>query len=85
MEAMFAEGAGGENDERRRAAFQLNREIQGAADVMGGYVGAQRYASAISRKQYGVDIDRLDARQLWRIIFTVRNRAAAKRKLGARS
>ena len=78
--AMAAEGAGGADDQRRRAAFALKAEIAKCADVLGGVVGATRYAEAIARSKYRASLETLSAKQVWCVFFTIRNRANKKRQ-----
>jgi len=84
----FSELAGGqttetkrekEADERRRALWSLGmtEDIHGAA--FGGKDGARRYADALFEKVHGTDRLTATARQVWAVIFTLRNRAAARR------
>lgn len=63
------------NDERI-AEWKLLAEIKAAADV-----GIdRRYAEAICRRQYGCTIIEASAKQKWNLMFTIKNRASAKRK-----
>lgn len=41
---------------------------------------AEGYAAAICRMQYKCDLDAATARQLWRLVFTIRNRKKAEGK-----
>jgi len=78
--AMATESASGANDQRRRAAFALKAEIAKCADVLGGAVGATRYAEAIAWNKYRTGIEGLSAKQVWCVFFTIRNRANKKRQ-----
>lgn len=94
----FAELAGGRpqaanaadaraGDERARALWALSLEETEAAGAFGSAGEARRYADALLRGIHGTDRDGATARQLWAVIFTLRNRAAARRRktaLGAR-
>lgn len=67
----------GEGD-RRRAMAAIYSACQGAADVLGS--GAHAYALSLLDKIHGVTAEQATARQIWQVIFTIRNRAAAKRR-----
>ena len=74
-------------DERRRALWALARVEGEVAGAFGGRGDAARYADALFGKIHRTDRDRATARQIWSVIFTLRNRAAgrrAKTPLGAR-
>ena len=74
-------------DERRRALWALARVEGEVAGAFGGRGEAARYADALFGKIHRTDRDRATARQIWSVIFTLRNRAAARRAktpLGAR-
>ena len=74
-------------DERRRALWALARVEGEVAGAFGGRGEAARYADALFGKIHRTDRDRATARQIWSVIFTLRNRAAgrrAKTRLGAR-
>jgi len=76
-----------EADERRRALWNLDRAEDCLAIKFGGKDGARRYADSLFAKVHGTDRLSATARQVWAVIFTLRNRAAAKRAktaLGAR-
>ncbi len=63
------------NDERI-AEWKLLQEIKAAADVGIDH----RYAEAICKRQYGCTIIEATAKQKWNLLFTIKNRASAKRK-----
>ena len=67
-------------DERRRALWALNLEEGRLEDYFGGREGARRYADSLFWKIHQTDRLTANARQVWAVIFTLRNRAA-KRKL----
>ena len=73
----------GESD-RTKALHVLKLECQRSADVFGSFAGAEAYATALLRKTHklpeGSEWRLAHARQLWQTMFTLRNRAAAKRK-----
>ena len=74
-------------DEERRALWALNFAERDAAGTLGGREGARRYADALFRKIHKTDRYGATARQVWAVIFTLRNRATkrrAKTALGAR-
>ena len=74
-------------DERRRAQWALNLVEGEVGDQFGGREGARRYADALFARIHGTDRETATARQIWAVIFTLRNRAAkirAKTATGAR-
>ena len=74
-------------DEVRRAQWALRQVELSVADAFGGREGAMRYADALFRKIHKTDRYGATARQVWAVIFTLRNRATkrrAKTALGAR-
>ena len=74
-------------DERARALWSLARVEGEVAGAFGGRGEAARYADALFGKIHRTDRGRATARQIWAVIFTLRNRAAgrrAKTPLGAR-
>ena len=74
-------------DEERRALWALNLVEGEVAGTLGGREGARRYADALFRKIHKTDRYGATARQVWAVIFTLRNRAAKIREktaLGAR-
>lgn len=74
-------------DEERRALWALNLVEEEVAGTLGGREGARRYADALFRKIHKTDRYGATARQVWAVIFTLRNRATkrrAKTALGAR-
>lgn len=75
------------SDEQARALWALNLEEGEVAGTLGGREGARRYADALFRKIHKTDRYGATARQVWAVIFTLRNRATkrrAKTALGAR-
>ena len=94
--AYFGELAGGEAehssaiksvDEDRRALWALNLVEGEVAGAFGGREGARRYADALFGKIHRTSRLAATAKQIWAVIFTLRNRAAgrrAKTALGAR-
>ena len=68
-------------DERRRALWALNLEEGRLEDHFGGREGARRYADSLFWKIHQTDRLTATARQVWAVIFTLRNRA--KKKLRA--
>lgn len=74
-------------DEERRALCSLGMEEAAQADAFGGREGARRYADALFAKIHRTDRLGATAKQIWAVIFTLRNRAAkirSKTALGAR-
>ena len=74
-------------DAERRALWALNLVEGEVAGTLGGREGARRYADALFRKIHKTDRYGATARQVWAVIFTLRNRATnrrAKTALGAR-
>ena len=66
-------------DEERRALWALNIVEGEVAGTLGGREGARRYADALFRKIHKTDRYGATARQVWAVIFTLRNRANSKR------
>lgn len=73
----------GESD-RAKALYVLKLECQRSADVFGGYQQAEAYAGYLlvhaHKLPEGEEWRTAHAKQLWQVTFTMRNRAAAKRK-----
>ena len=67
------------SDEVRRAQWALGLVEGETADAFGGREGARRYADALFRKIHKTDRYGATARQVWAVIFTLRNRANSKR------
>lgn len=65
-----------QTEPRRQAETVLFREVQAAAAA--GIT--PKYVEAICCTQYRCCIAEASANQLWKLVYTVRNRAAAKRK-----
>ena len=68
------------SDEVRRALWSLTLvegEVEGA---LGGRDGARRYADALFAKIHRTDRLAASARQIWAVIFTLRQRARNKRR-----
>lgn len=66
-------------DELARALWSLNLEEEAQAGALGGREGARRYADALFKRIHKTDRYAATARQVWAVIFTLRNRAAGKR------
>ena len=82
-----AEKEADESDERRRAFWSLKVEEGRCADCFGGEDGVRRYADALFRAIHRRRRHEATARQVWAVIFTLRERAArmrSKTALGAR-
>jgi len=73
----------GESD-RAKALHILKLECQRSADAFGGFAAAEAYATYLLRHTHklpeGTEWRTAHAKQLWQTMFTLRNRAAAKRK-----
>ena len=67
------------SDERTRALWSLNLVEGEVADALGGRDGARRYADALFAKIHKTDRLAASARQIWAVIFTLRNRANGRR------
>ena len=75
------------SDEVRRAIWTLGLVEGEVAGALGGREGARRYADALFAKIHKTSRVVASARQIWAVIFTLRNRAAktrARTALGAR-
>ena len=75
------------DDEQRRAQWSLGLVEGETADAFGGHEGARRYADALFARIHKTDRYAATAKQVWAVIFTLRNRAAkirSKTALGAR-
>ena len=67
------------DDEQARALWTLNLVEGEVAGTLGGREGARRYADALFRKIHKTERYAATARQVWAVIFTLRNRAKAHR------
>ena len=67
------------DDEQARALWALNLVEGEVAGMLGGREGARRYADALFRKIHKTERHAATARQVWAVIFTLRNRAKARR------
>lgn len=64
------------NDGKRRALWNLEREMKRAAPALGH---AQRYVCAIADDKFGTtDFSRLSEKQVWTLVFDLRRAAARK-------
>ena len=63
-------------DEGRRAQWSLGLVEGEVADAFGGREGARRYADALFARIHKTDRYAATAKQIWAVIFTLRNRAA---------
>lgn len=68
-------------DDADRARRALKDECAAWADVFGGAAQADAYATSLLAKIHKTDWMGATARQLWQVLFTVRNRARAKDRL----
>ena len=67
-------------DEARRALWALTLVEGEVADAFGGREGAARYADALFEKIHRTSRFAATAKQIWAVIFTLRNRAAKRAK-----
>jgi len=65
-------------DDADRARRKLLEETFAQAAAFGGQPGAQGYAEQLLGRIHKTDLQRATARQLWQVLFTLRNRARAK-------
>ena len=69
----FAAHMAAATEPRREAEAVLHREC--------GHAGlAIAYAAAICRRQFRVELADASPKQLWNLVYTIRNRAAARRR-----
>lgn len=68
-----------DDDERRRALWTLALVEGEVSGELGGRAGAQKYADALFAEIHKTDRDAATARQVWAVIFTLRNRASGRR------
>jgi len=68
-------------DDADRARRALKDECAAWAEVFGGAAQADAYATSLLAKIHKTDWMGATARQLWQVLFTVRNRARAKDRL----
>jgi hypothetical protein len=62
-------------DETRRAIWRLKEECKEAASAFGGEDGAMRYANSLMEKIHKVKLGDASAKQVWQVIFTLKNRS----------
>lgn len=67
-------------DEAGRARWSLDKECQEQAETFGSYDGARMYAETLLQKIHKTTYDEATAKQLWQVMFTLRNRARAKKR-----
>ena len=65
--------------ERGRALWALAFAERDSAGVFGGAEGVRRYVDALFARIHATDRAHATAKQVWAVIFTLRNRAAKKR------
>lgn len=68
-------------DDADRARRALKDECAAWAEVFGGVAQADAYATSLLARIHKTDWMGATARQLWQVLFTVRNRARAKDRL----
>jgi len=78
-EAIAAREAGPEGD-RRRAEWKLREECREAGGAFGGEGGALAYAEGLLARIHRTTLAAATARQVWQALFTLRARAAKKRR-----
>lgn len=82
VERIVRREANGESD-RAKALYCLKLECQRNAEVFGGFAQAEAYATYLLRHTHklpeGNEWRTAHAKQLWQTMFTLRNRAKAKR------
>lgn len=66
------------DDDARRARWRLRRTLDALAWAFGGKEEARRYADALFRDIHRTTFEEATARQVWQVVFTVKNRADAK-------
>ena len=66
-------------DDRERALWALNLEEGEVAGAFGGRGEARKYADALLWKIHKTERSLATPRQIWAVIFTLRNRAKARR------
>lgn len=66
------------DDDARRARWALRRELASRARLFGGEEEARRYAEAIFRDVHRTTSEEASARQVWQVVWTMRNRATAR-------
>jgi len=71
---------GEDEDKRRRAVWALMSHIAGLSCAFGGIDCAERYADTLFKNIHRTTMERATAKQVWAVIFTMRNRAKSKAK-----
>ena len=72
-------------DDRERALWALNLEEGEVAGAFGGRGEARKYADALLWKIHKTERSLATPRQIWAVIFTLRERAKARRSDGAKA
>ena len=72
------------DDETRRAIWRLKETCKDLAENFGGEEGAMRYANSLMEKIHKVKLSAANAKQVWQVVFTLKNRAAAHDKKASR-
>ena len=72
------------NDETRRAIWRLKETCKDLAEHFGGEEGAMRYANSLIEKIHKVKLSDANAKQVWQVVFTLKNRASAHDKKASR-
>lgn len=71
-------------DEATRARWALDQECIKQAEAFGSYPGAKAYADALLAKIHRATLSSATAKQLWQVLFTLRNRARARNRVESR-
>jgi hypothetical protein len=68
------------NDEQRRAIWRLKETCKELAESFDGEEGAMRYANSLIEKIHKTKLADATAKQIWQVIFTLKNRAGKHTK-----
>ena len=71
-------------DDTRRALAKLRQECEEAADCFGGPDESWHYAESLARRIHKTPLASANPKQVWQVLFTLRNRAASIRRKGDR-
>lgn len=71
------------SSDQSRARDALRMECGRQAEAFGGEDGAHAYAVALLRRIHKTDLVGANARQLWQVFFTIRNRSRSKTRQDA--
>ena len=73
----------GAADECSRARWAFDDECHRQAETFGSYEGARAYAESLLARIHRTTPSTATAKQLWQVVFTLRNRARAKLRQNA--